>query len=436
MNSSKNNLERDVLYALSMDYVSVYHINLNTDQYSILRTTTDLREDVYNMVASETSFSQQILQYIHTFVLEEDQKRIYEVTRKEYILEKFSEKKVYDVRYQTKPVGGKSIWFEMHFVDVSENAEEPHLVLAWRCVDEVMKREMRYQHQLEEALANTNVMFREIIEMQSTGIIAIAAGEKKVRVMNAAALNLYGWSSVDEFDGEWRAIAEKTLASDTDSLLHRFYNMKSGESFSFEFSIRKKDDRKLRVFAQCRKISLENQEELILITLTDISYKVEVEKELLALSSVDKLTGILNRASGEHKIDAFLQSGRAGMFCLLDVDKFKGINDNYGHMVGDDALKAVADCMRSSFRENDVVMRLGGDEFVVFVAGEVNEQKGSEYLNRFMKKIKDIRVGPNGEVRVSLSIGAVLCGSGEALSFDELYKRADSAMYKNKRKKR
>ena len=147
------------------------------------------------------------------------------------------------------------------------------------------------------------------------------------------------------------------------------------------------------------------------------------------LSETDVLTGISNRRSGEAKIDELIADGTKGMFCLLDIDKFKSINDNYGHTVGDKALIAVADCLKRCFRRSDVTMRLGGDEFASFAIGIGSEAQGAECINRFFAEVEKINIPEIGKGCISVSLGAVLFDGENDAEFDKIYAMADSAMY-------
>lgn len=427
--------QRDIMNALCMDFITIYHVDLDHDTYSVLRLGEGEENVAADTVDGTSCFSRMITQYIDTFVRQEEREYLHAVMRKEYILARFREKKVFDVRYATQSPNGKQIYFEMHFVDVSISKKENLFVLAWRCVDEVMKRELHYQRKLQDALKDTMDMFHEIIEMQSSGVIAIRAADHEILVMNDVALKMYEWKELADFGGDWRAIVEKSLSPEHHEIVSKLFHLQEGETYTFEYSIPQKDGHKLRIIAQSRLILLTGGERLLVNTLTDITYKLEHEEALIQMSSMDKLTGIHNRASGEKRIDHLLQTGHQGMFCLLDVDDFKQINDTYGHVVGDEALKAIADAMKRSFREGDVVMRLGGDEFVVFVSDVCSEETGSRMLRRFMEAVHQIRVGKEQTVQVSLSLGAVLC-TEESWNFEKLYHKADTAMYRCKKRKK
>ncbi len=174
--------------------------------------------------------------------------------------------------------------------------------------------------------------------------------------------------------------------------------------------------------------------------INEIVFAIEVidaekqrESRLMYLSQIDALTGLRNRGSGEKAINDLLSKGAEGMFCLFDADKFKTINDNYGHDVGDKVLKAIADCMKRAFRISDVTMRLGGDEFAAYVVGIVDEKKGRAMVERLFEEINRIDLPELGERKITISLGAALFSERTPCTFDELYKRADNGVYASKK---
>ena len=157
------------------------------------------------------------------------------------------------------------------------------------------------------------------------------------------------------------------------------------------------------------------------------------EKHLLYLSETDAMTGLRNRGSGEKTISELIEDGTEGMFCLLDADKFKSINDTYGHDVGDKVIIAITDCLKKAFRNGDVIMRLGGDEFAVYAIGITDEDHGRIVINRLFGLIDKIDIPELGERKITISLGASLFDVREQIAFAELYKRADSAAYDSKK---
>jgi len=155
-------------------------------------------------------------------------------------------------------------------------------------------------------------------------------------------------------------------------------------------------------------------------------------KAMLALAMTDELTGLPNRRHVLGRLDAALNV-RAPMrpsHCALliaDIDHFKPINDEYGHLIGDDVLRAVAVELREVAREPISLGRLGGEEFV-FVLPDATEVAATRLAERVLAQIRTLDVGrwlPGG--RVTVSVGITLSVPGDTVS--HLLRRADAALY-------
>ena len=144
---------------------------------------------------------------------------------------------------------------------------------------------------------------------------------------------------------------------------------------------------------------------VVLWAVEQIDDEKRYRDKLQYLAETDQLTGINNRGSGEHKIRGLIQNGIGGMFVLFDADKFKSINDTYGHEAGDPVLIAIAECMSRSFRDRDIIMRLGGDEFAVYVPYVYTRADGEPIIERFISAIQKINL-PEIEGRpINISLG-------------------------------
>lgn len=159
------------------------------------------------------------------------------------------------------------------------------------------------------------------------------------------------------------------------------------------------------------------------------------QKELVQAAQIDELTGVLNKKSTGVAIDLWLQEehAKAQAFLMLDVDKFKEINDQYGHAAGDAALRLVGQTLKSFFREGDVIGRIGGDEFVVLMK-QVNSMRDAE-LKAEALCVMFQSLHPDGcpeEVHLSCSIGLAEVPE-HGTSYMELYRKADQALYESKR---
>jgi diguanylate cyclase (GGDEF)-like protein len=155
----------------------------------------------------------------------------------------------------------------------------------------------------------------------------------------------------------------------------------------------------------------------------------EMQADLLALAHTDAVTGMYNRRYLSHQLVALINSahrhGRALGLLVLDVDRFKQLNDEHGHAVGDAALLGVANLLRSRLRAEDVAGRWGGDEFVV-----VLPDTSAEGLLEVATTICEAADGPANIIPVGLSVGAA-SWSGEQAG--EFFRRADHALLEAKR---
>lgn len=171
----------------------------------------------------------------------------------------------------------------------------------------------------------------------------------------------------------------------------------------------------------------------VMVAFENIDEDRRQQEALKRLSETDAMTGIHNRGSGEQKIRKAMLEGKHGMFCLIDVDKFKSINDNYGHKAGDEALKAIAASLNNVFRESDIVFRLGGDEFAAFAEGVTTHEIGERILNRVFEYLEKVEIPALQDRKVTISVGAAFYPKSNIDSFDAVYQRADEGTYESKK---
>lgn len=139
---------------------------------------------------------------------------------------------------------------------------------------------------------------------------------------------------------------------------------------------------------------------------------------------VDPLTGAYTR----RYFDKFLASGEmSGGVAMIDVDQFKSVNDSFGHLVGDEALKTVAEAMQNCLRQTDILIRYGGDEFLLLMPQ--SRPNGVEsVIRRVQDAVQAARVPSHPELRLSVSIGGVC----DVQPLTEAIRQADVRMYRNK----
>ena len=155
--------------------------------------------------------------------------------------------------------------------------------------------------------------------------------------------------------------------------------------------------------------------------------------ELEALARTDPLTGLLNRRglneALERETARARRDGRSVALVLLDLDRFKRLNDTHGHQAGDAALVTVSAVLRRGLRAGDVAGRWGGDEFgIVFV--DLAEEVAYDVVDRLRANLTHPSRGGRGR-RVSFSAG-VAALTGETALVDDLMRKADEALYEAK----
>lgn len=154
-------------------------------------------------------------------------------------------------------------------------------------------------------------------------------------------------------------------------------------------------------------------------------------KMLEQISTRNSLTGLMNRRAIEARFDELLAQG-FDTFALVDLDRFKAINDLHGHQVGDAALIACASAIRSSGDRDAVAVRLGGEEFVVLLRGERTVERAEALRQAIPMRIaKEV---PGLDLPVTASMGVVVLGDAarQKMAFAEFYARADALMYEAK----
>lgn len=154
--------------------------------------------------------------------------------------------------------------------------------------------------------------------------------------------------------------------------------------------------------------------------------------ELERLSRVDPLTGLLNRRilaeTMQREIRIAERSRKPLCLIYFDVDRFKQVNDRFGHERGDEVLKAIGDVLREVSRNVDLCFRLGGDEFCVVLTDATEDEARRVYCERLARLTAQRLDG------LTLSIGIAQTGPGEYTDPDDLLRRADNAMYDVKRR--
>ena len=182
-------------------------------------------------------------------------------------------------------------------------------------------------------------------------------------------------------------------------------------------------------FLEFRVNTLEN--DYLLVNLVDVSSKVEQKKEIEYLSYHDSLTDLYNRRYFEAEMERLNKSRRYPISIIIgDLDNLKLVNDNYGHLLGDNYLEKSADILKDILRTEDIIARIGGDEFAVLLP-ETGREETALICERIIEEFDRHNSANNYPVDFKISLG---CATAEieTKKLNDIYNQADKNMYLNK----
>ncbi len=293
---------------------------------------------------------------------------------------------------------------------------------------------------LRNSIEQERNLFKILIENIYSGIALY--GKDKFLYVNSALLNLSGLtkeqflskSVTDFFD-----IDENQLYSSNVSLFRVHHNSEFSSRFIYKYKDKYTDKTdNVRYIDLFRTTVVYNGEETGLAIFTDVTDQIFREQNILVekdiykeLSEIDALTQIYNRRAMDAKLTELLnlakRYNRPLSLIMFDIDRFKNINDTFGHSTGDLILKELAASAKENLRNTDFFARYGGEEFVV-IAPETPLKTAKELAERLRSKVveHDFKIGRG--VTVSLGVASLMEGDDER----GIVHRVDSALYKAK----
>ena len=244
-----------------------------------------------------------------------------------------------------------------------------------------------------------------------------------------------------------RAVFGDMLRTDKNVYLLDILN---GDTQFFESLINKKDCLinksvgKERLYFEAKLIGLDGNKDNLdfgyLLTLTNQTMHINRIQNLETAAHTDPLTGIYNRKYFFENADKMIKRAkdrqRPSSIAMFDIDRFKSINDRYGHLAGDYILKSVCDIIKNELREKDLFARYGGEEFVALLPG-ADEEQAKAVLDRICCLIreKDFTFGERS-IKVTISGGLSTIVPSGSLSLEEGIALADGALYRAKERGR
>jgi diguanylate cyclase len=274
------------------------------------------------------------------------------------------------------------------------------------------------QHEFEAYLQRLN----ERLESFQSNLQAASAGHADSR----SAAHAMDTQIREQVDGLQNSVQE---AADLDDLKHVLENHLEVLLGTMDQHRQQRDEREHEVAARLQSLA----ERVAHMEQEAQGFREHLEEQRQK-ALIDPLTGLPNRAAWserlEYEIGQWQQHGNTLMLAMLDLDHFKRINDNYGHLAGDKVLKIIASVLRKRLRPTDFIARFGGEEFVLLMPSTV-PANGMKLLETLRASIEACPFHFKGEpVTITLSIGLAAFRAGE--HGDAVLKRADQALYRAK----
>ncbi len=297
-------------------------------------------------------------------------------------------------------------------------------------------RDVTKRVRAREALETSRERYRRLLRSAPIGIAVHVDGH--FRYLNPRGAGLLGADEPDQLMGE--PIIEFVHPEDRERTAERLRIVQEEREAVEPVEVRVVQMDGTVVHVEVRGIPVEYEGEPAVQTLArDMTEEVRLRARLQDMAYYDSLTGLANRRLLREKADQALREakrqGRRVALLFLDLQRFKAINDSFGHEAGDRALVEVASRLTSTLRGADVVARVGGDEFAVLLTEAGAEQEGAVRVARRIMSVFDEPFSIGGrEVHLGGSIG-IANHPDTAEDFETLLAHADMAMYEAARER-
>jgi len=308
--------------------------------------------------------------------------------------------------------------------------DEKGQIIGFRGVSHDVTERLR----MEEALRQSEEKYRTILEEIEEGYYEVDL-KGNIKFVNRAACRQFGYSEEELIGSNYRAYVLKEDIKGVYKAWNKVY--RTGEPLhSYPFATVRKDG--TQIFVENSVSPLRNKEGKIIgfrAVSRDVTQRKQFEQKLADLATHDSLTGLPNRNLLDDRLTMGLalsrRSGNKLAVLMLDLDRFKIINDTMGHAVGDQLLKSVAERLTGVIRKSDTAARIGGDEFVLVLPHIHSPSDAAKLAQRILDIFREPFIIDGHQLNISTSIGiAVYPETGKEI--DMLLKNSDKAMYQAK----
>ena len=430
-----------IITGIGKEYHTIWVINATTKKMYLYRSTGEnTNRDAVELGFKFDNYDRFIEEYVDRCVVNSIES-IQRDVKLDAVFSRIKDGGLFTLDYMRLADDGNMSYHQMAFALAGQPEETDNFILAFRDIDKSIRKHIADKRYLREQLDIVETLSRDYynifkINPETGDVVILKLDGYVTKGMKGAGDKIYPYEvlykqyvkdRVYSEDQAWmyEAISLPVIKSklkDNSEYVSSYRVMDNGEVHYYQFTY-------ILINA-----NIPNSDVLAgFKNVDDIVASAKERANLEILANTDMMTGILNRGSGERKVIDAMANNKPGMLCIMDADKFKTINDDFGHNVGDKVLRGIADALKITFRDEDIIFRLGGDEYAAYVMDLNDEEAGRVVMDRAFKEISKMDVPELGDRKICVSAGAVFYKEGDKRTFEDLYKLADSAVYESKK---
>ena len=419
-----------IIKALSKSFRNVFVANMTegtarairlADNYTV-KAVTDVKDQTF-------PFDAVVDRWVRETVHPDDKKRIKETLNVENVRKVFSKQDKFTGTYRNIEDGVQHYYrYDFRRIDGTDN-----IVAGFQLIDKIVEEQIENQKReraLEEARLKEEKEHAEVINSLSTIYSTIFQADivtHEYEILTSVPLMGMVAASKGKFDDVKDMIIEKFMEPEFREPLQEFLDLNTlADRLENVNTVATDYKAPTGRWMQARFIVKSRDENGRTVEILYVARDVTDEKLMKDRAERDSMTGVLNRGSFDRILQSMEKNKRNSALILVDIDKFKSVNDNYGHDAGDAILKRVSKLLGEEFRSIDYICRIGGDEFAV-VMMDVTSDLGYTIKHKISEINKQLALHDEHVPAVSLSVGVAFMdreNPGESL-----FKDADRALY-------
>lgn len=287
---------------------------------------------------------------------------------------------------------------------------------------------------VQKELEYQKILNKTILDFQDNLIITFK--EDEIINVNKSFLDFFNIKDLQEFNNSNESLSSVFISSNLDYKNHHEWVEKIKKTNNEKVTVQimsEKLNKKITFLVKYSHINTTNDH--FILSMTDITELEEESKKFEIQATTDELTKVYNRLKFnqimEKEISKSKRYNMSFSIIMFDIDKFKTINDTYGHQIGDSVLIEISSLIKSKIRDTDIIARWGGEEFMILTTC-TNIKQAKMFAEKLRFEIENFNFKGVPKVTSSFGVGEFSLNETQ----DELIKRIDDALYMSKEKGR